>query len=72
MMNMKKIVLICYIFLSSLSYANEPSVYGAGNIDSDNPYGLTKTEQNVLVNRRTIQNLKNRVEDQQNRIDGLI
>jgi TolA-binding protein len=70
---MKKIVLIGWcIYLSSLLYANEPSVYGAGNIDSANPYGLSKTEQGVLENRRTLQNLKNRVEEQQNRIDGLI
>jgi len=70
---MKKIVLIGWcIYLSSLLYANEPSVYGAGNIDSANPYGLSKTEQGVLKNRRTLQNLKNRVEEQQNRIDGLI
>ncbi|HHB94945.1 MAG TPA: tetratricopeptide repeat protein [Campylobacterales bacterium] len=69
---MKKKVLIGCICLSSLIYANEPSVYGAGNIDSANPYGLSKTEQSVLDNRRTIQNLKNRVAEQQNRIDGLI
>jgi len=69
---MKKIVLIGCVYLSSLLYANEPSVYGAGNIDSANPYGLSKTEQGVLENRRTLQNLKNRVAEQQNRIDGLI
>ncbi|MCK4440843.1 MAG: hypothetical protein KAU90_02480, partial [Sulfurovaceae bacterium] len=69
---MKKIVLIGFVSLASLLYANEPSVYGAGNIDSANPYGLSKTERNVLENRRIIQNLKNRVEEQQNRIDGLI
>ncbi|NOZ90769.1 MAG: tetratricopeptide repeat protein [Epsilonproteobacteria bacterium] len=68
---MKKIVLIgslCFLAL----YANEPSVYGAGDIDSPNPYGLSKTERGVLENRRAVQNLKNRVAEQQNRIDGLI
>ena len=69
---MKKIVLIGSISLISALYANEPSVYGAGDIDSPNPYGLSKTEQGVLDNRREIQNLKNRVSEQQNRIDGLI
>jgi len=68
---MKKIVLVSSIILSAI-YANEPSVYGAGDIDSPNPYGLSKTEKNILINRREIQNLKNRVGEQQNRIDGLI
>ncbi len=69
---MKKIVLITSICLSSFLYANEPSVYGAGDIDSPNPYGLSKTEKGVLDNRREIQNLKNIVTEYQNRIDGLI
>jgi len=69
---MKKIVLIGFIGFSSLLYGDEPSVYGAGNIDSANPYGLSSTERDVLANRRAVQNLKNRVAEQQNRIDGLI
>lgn len=68
---MKKIVLITSIALAPLLFANEPSVYGAGNIDSAQPYGLTETERGVLENRRTVQSLKNRVTEQQNRIDGL-
>ena len=69
---MKKIVLIGCLGLFSLLYADEPSVYGAGDIDSANPYGLTRTERDVLANRRAVQDLKNRVAEQQNRIDGLI
>ena len=68
---MKKIVLIASIFLVASIDASEPSVYGAGNIDSAEPYGLTTTEKSVLENRRAVQNLKNRVTEQQNRIDGL-
>ncbi len=68
---MKKIVLITYIALTPLLFANEPSVYGAGDIDSAQPYGLTETERAVLENRRAVQSLKNRVSEQQNRIDGL-
>ncbi len=69
---MRKIVLICSLVLICLLGGEEPSVYGAGDIDSSSPYGLTQTEQGVLENRREVQNLKNRVEEQQNRIDGLI
>lgn len=68
---MKKIILIGTISIVSFLFAREPSVYGAGNIDSSSPYGLTKTEKGVLENRRTVQNLKNRVYEQQNRIEGL-
>ncbi|NEW60565.1 tetratricopeptide repeat protein [Sulfurovum sp. bin170] len=68
---MKKIILIASIALAPILYAYEPSIYGAGDIDSAQPYGLTTTEKSVLENRRVVQNLKNRVEEQQNRIDGL-
>ena len=70
---MKRLILIVTIslsFISALDY--EPSAYGAGDIDSSSPYGLTPTERNVLNNRKEIQELKNRVEEQQNRIEGLI
>ncbi len=68
---MKKIILIGSIVVTTLLQASEPSVYGAGNIDSSSPYGLTQTEKSVLENRKIVQNLKNRVAEQQNRIDGL-
>ena len=63
--------LIFFIGLMAILNAKEPSVYGAGDIDSSSPYGLTKTEKSVLENRTNIQNLKNVVSEQQNRIDGL-
>lgn len=66
-----RIFLIALIALTPLLHANEPSVYGAGDIDSSDPYGLTTTERGVLENRKSVQNLKNRVAEQQNRIDGL-
>jgi TolA-binding protein len=68
---MKRIILIGSIAVMALLHASEPSVYGAGDIDSSSPYGLTQTEKVVLENRKTVQNLKNRVAEQQNRIDGL-
>jgi len=70
---MKKIfAIITLIITLNIASEYEPSAYGAGNIDSSSPYGLTPTERNVLNNRREIQELKNRVEEQQNRIEGLI
>ena len=68
---MKKIILIGVVTGVSLLLANEPSVYGAGNIDSSSPYGLTTTEQNVLNNRKQVQKLLNQVSEHQSRIAGL-
>lgn len=68
---MKKIALLGLIGVASLLYAYEPSVYGAGNMDSATPYGLTKTEQAVLENKKTLQMLYNKVTEQQRQIDGL-
>ncbi len=64
-------ILIPITLLIVISNGQEPSVYGAGDIDSPSPYGLTKTEKSVIENRTNIQNLKNIVYEQQNRIDGL-
>lgn len=68
---MKKIILIGVVTGVSLLLANEPSVYGAGNIDSSSPYGLTTTEQNVLNNRKQVQQLLNQVSEHQSHIAGL-
>jgi len=68
---MKKTILYGFIALSSLLYAYEPSVYGAGDMDSANPYGLTKTEQAVLDNKKSLQMLYNTVKEQQRKIEGL-
>lgn len=49
---------ILLLIASGLSWAEEPSAFGAGNLDSDTPYGLTKTEQHIFENRQTIQKTK--------------
>jgi TolA-binding protein len=69
--NLKKIVLFGVIGISSLLSAYEPSVYGAGDIDSATPYGLTQTEQAVLDNKKILQSLYNKMTKQQRKIDGL-
>jgi TolA-binding protein len=68
---MKKIILYGFIGIVSLLKAYEPSVYGAGDIDSATPYGLTKTEQAVLENKKTLQMLYNTMTAQQRKIEGL-
>ena len=70
-MNIKKKILLSVVVLASTLYAYEPSVYGAGDINSASPYGLTSTEQAVLDNKKTIQRLFNKLNEQQRKIDGL-
>jgi TolA-binding protein len=69
---MKKILLLGAMSVASLLYAYEPSVYGAGDINSATPYGLTETEQTVLDNKNALQMLLNRVNEQQRKMDGLM
>lgn len=70
MLSKNKIVFVGLVGVCSLLSA-EPSVYGAGDINSASPYGLTKTEKAVLENKKTIQMLYNRITEQQRKIDGL-
>ena len=58
--------------------ANEPSAFGAGNLDSDNPYGLTSAEKKIVQNNKTLKqnnrklnSNKGEIESLRERIDGL-
>jgi len=70
-MNFKKKILMSVVVLASTLYAYEPSVYGAGDINSASPYGLTSTEQAILDNKKTLQTLFNKLKEQQRKMDGL-
>ena len=58
--------------------SSEPSAFGAGNLDSDNPYGLTAAEKKILENKqilqqnnRTLRSQNNEIESLRERVDGL-
>jgi len=53
---MKKIIIIWLMVTCSL-LASEPSAYGAGNLDSANPYGLTSGEKQILKNSDKVKDL---------------
>jgi TolA-binding protein len=64
--------------VSSLTLASEPSVFGAGNLNAPDPYGLTSEEKLILENKKEIQavvhksNLQNaKVESVTERLDGM-
>lgn len=64
---MKKSTLT-FLLITSLAGAQEVSVFGAGNLDSKNPYGLNSSEKHILKNQSNINNLNSKVND----IDSLI
>ena len=58
--------------------AGEPSAFGAGDLDAENPYGLTPAEKKVLENNRKLKttnrklnSTKSEVESLRERVDGL-
>ena len=55
---MKRILPLLAAFLLLQGEASEPSAFGAGNLDSAQPYGLTATEKEIVENRKNLQNAK--------------
>jgi TolA-binding protein len=65
---MKKFIIPFLLF----AYSNaDVSAFEAGNLDSSNPYGLTKDEQYILKNKKEIAKLKLVINSQQKEIDSL-
>ena len=76
---MRKLPLSLLLLLGvSFAGTQEPSAFGAGNLDSPEPYGLSEDERHILKNRRAIEALQKALLKQQQtvqqnreRIDGL-
>ena len=73
-----RLLLYFALFLPFSLLAGEPSAFGAGNLDSDNPYGLTAAEKKILENKqilqqnnRTLRSQNNEIESLRERVDGL-
>ncbi len=52
-------------------WGQEPSAFEAGNIDSNNPYGLTKTEKAIWQNRNDIKTIKSRLYNLETKVSSL-
>jgi TolA-binding protein len=75
---MIKKLIFTFILSETLLFGAEVSVFGAGNLDSKNPYGLTKSEQHILQNKKEIKRLNDRIstsleegESVMERVEGL-
>ncbi len=56
---------------AALLSAAEPSVFAAGDLESDQPYGLTSTEKKIYQNSQEIKTLKKQLFDLRQRVNGL-
>lgn len=52
-----------FIILATTVFANEVSVFGAGNLNEKNPYGLNSSEKHILKNQKKISNISSKVND---------
>ncbi len=75
---MNKLILSSLLVISITVKAEELSAFGAGDLDSKNPYGLSKAEKNILKNKKNLGNIDSKVKDVKltvesisERIDGL-
>ena len=66
------------LLLASFSKAEQVSVFGAGNLNSSNPYGLTNNEKHILKNKKELGSIDSKVKDVKStvnsvnqRLDGL-
>jgi len=66
---LKALLLGSMSLLLPLSLYAEKSAFGAGDLDSPNPYGLTKAEKKILDNKETIGNIKGTSRKNQTRLD---
>ncbi len=67
-----------FVLLSTIAVAQEVSVFGAGDLNSNEPYGLTSTEKHILKNKNELNSIDtkvktvaNTIESVNQRIDGL-
>ncbi len=67
---MKKLLLVSALTLSFLQAA-EPSAFGAGALDSSNPYGLTESERSIVENRQVSLSNKKLIRQMALKIDHL-
>lgn len=70
--------LIIFFLLQCGTLQAEPSAFGAGNLDSSEPYGLTTVEKKIVENQKNLQNAKYQSRDNsaqlaslRERMDGL-
>lgn len=70
-MNKSKNLLLLSLVFPVIILSAEPSAFGAGNIDSSNPYGLTSNEKVILATKNKLNKVSIKSSNQANRLDSL-
>ncbi len=69
---MKPLLFIAFLLLTLGNLgAAEPSAFGAGNLESSKPYGLTGTEKSILENRKALQRIRNETHENNTQLQSL-
>ncbi|WP_418640528.1 tetratricopeptide repeat protein [Sulfurimonas sp. ST-27] len=64
-------ILLLLTFVSSLSFASEPSAFGAGDLTAPTPYGLTQSEKVILQTKDTLKKVAINTKSQASKLDSL-
>ena len=70
-MNKSKNLLLLSLLFPIILLSAEPSAFGAGNIDSSSPYGLTSNEKVILATKNKLNKVSIKSSNQANRLDSL-
>ena len=70
-MNHFTLTTLCVVIVPFFLQGAEPSAFGAGNLNTPNPYGLTSSEKVILENKNTLNNVKIKSNNQANEVDSL-
>jgi len=70
-MKNSKIVFLLSCFFPLLSFSAEPSAFGAGDLTSSNPYGLTSNEKVILDTKKRLHKVSVKSNNQANELDSL-
>jgi len=68
---MKYLFFLMATVLLLQAQASEPSAFGAGNLDSDEPYGLTATEKKIVENQKSLQTAKRQSQENSTQLQSL-
>ena len=55
--------ILSFLITSTLAVAQEVSVFGAGDLNAKNPYGLNSSEKHILKNQKKLNSLTSKVSD---------
>lgn len=67
----RKILFAATALVAALSLFGQVSVFDAGNLNSENPYGLTDNEKELLKNKRSVQNIQGEMSSVTEQLQGL-